>query len=195
MILFWALYKCVNHLVLVLALDIKVDIYYVLLAKSAISTCAHTCSIASHLGILLHHIIVPWWKTHHVYFCNEKWEQETHGPWFAHLSKTALAYLQLLMQHSSSIATATRTQIWPCMKASKVILGSSFDFNLIVLGFNDTSTLMGHFVSSPREREKRDRRDSRRDERERQGRKRNRNESKETEEIKTSPPYPYLLQG
>ena len=27
---------------------------------------------------------------------------------------------------------------------------------LIVLGFNDTSTLVGHFVSSPREREKRD---------------------------------------
>ena len=62
---------------------------------------------------------------------------------------------------------------------------------LIVLGFNDTSTLVGHFVSSPREREKRDRRDSRRDEREGQGRKRNRNESEETEEIKTSPPYPY----
>ena len=36
---------------------------------------------------------------------------------------------------------------------------------LIVLGFNDTSTLVGHFVSSPREREKSDRRDSRRDER------------------------------
>ena len=35
---------------------------------------------------------------------------------------------------------------------------------LIVLGFNDTSTLVDHFVSSPREREKRDRRDSRRDE-------------------------------
>ena len=66
---------------------------------------------------------------------------------------------------------------------------------LIVLGFNDTSTLMGHFVSSPREREKRDRRDSRRDEREGQGRKRNRNESEETEEMKISPPYPYLLQG
>ena len=49
------------------------------------------------------------------------------------------------------------------------------------------STLVGHFVSSPREREKRDRRDSRRDEREGQGRKRNRNESEETEEIKTSP--------
>ena len=65
---------------------------------------------------------------------------------------------------------------------------------LIVLGFNDTSTLVGHFVSSPREREKRDRRDSRRDEREGQGRKKNRNESEEIEEIKTSPPYPYLLQ-
>ena len=68
-------------------------------------------------------------------------------------------------------------------------------FFLIVLGFNDTSTLEGHFVSSPREREKRDRRDSRGDERGGQGRKRNRNESEETEEIKTFPLYPYLLQG
>ena len=65
---------------------------------------------------------------------------------------------------------------------------------LIVLGFNDTSTLEGHFVSSPREREKRDRRESRGDERERQGRKRNRNESEETEEIKTFHLYPYPLQ-
>ena len=65
----------------------------------------------------------------------------------------------------------------------------------IVLGFNDTSTLEGHFVSSPREREKRDRRESRGDEREGQGRKRNRNESEETEEIKTFPLYPYPLQG
>ena len=31
--------------------------------------------------------------------------------------------------------------------------------DFIVLGFNDTSTLEGHFVSSPREREKRDRRE------------------------------------
>ena len=58
---------------------------------------------------------------------------------------------------------------------------------LIVLGFNDTSTLVGHFVSFPREREKRDRRDSRRDEREGQERKRNRNESEETEEINHLP--------
>ena len=35
----------------------------------------------------------------------------------------------------------------------------------IVLGFNDTSTHEGHFVSSPREREKRDRRESRGDKR------------------------------
>ena len=64
-----------------------------------------------------------------------------------------------------------------------------------MLGFNDTSTLVGHFVSSPREREIRDRRDSRRDEREGQGRMRNRSESEETEEIKTFPLHPYLLQG
>ena len=54
---------------------------------------------------------------------------------------------------------------------------------------------MGHFVSSPREREIRDRRDSRGDERDDEGRNRNRNESEETEEIKTFPLYPYLLQG
>ena len=54
---------------------------------------------------------------------------------------------------------------------------------------------MGHFVSSPREREKRNRRDSRRDKREGQGRKRNRNENGETDDIKTFPLYPYLLQG
>ena len=60
---------------------------------------------------------------------------------------------------------------------------------LIVLGFNDTSTLVGHFVSSLREREKRDRRDSRRDEREEQGRKRHRNESeKKNRRNKTIPP-------
>ena len=50
-----------------------------------------------------------------------------------------------------------------------------------MLVFNDMSSLVGHFVLSPREREKRDRRDSRGDKRERQGRKRNRNESEETE--------------
>ena len=43
---------------------------------------------------------------------------------------------------------------------------------------------MGHFVSAPRKREKRDRRDSTGDEREGQGRKKNTNESEETEENK-----------
>ena len=66
-----------------------------------------------------------------------------------------------------------------------------FDTVLIVLGFNDTSTLEDHFVSSPRERERererRDRGDNGGNEREGQGRKRNRNESEETEEIKTFP--------
>ena len=61
-----------------------------------------------------------------------------------------------------------------------------------MLWFNNKSTLVGHFVSSPREREKIDRRGG---EREGQGRKRNRNESEGTEEIKTLPLYPYLLQG
>ena len=79
-------------------------------------------------------------------------------------------------------------------KGPKVVLHVWTGF-LIVLGFNDTSTLEGHFVSSPREREKRDRRESRGDEREGQGRKRNRKESEETEEIKTFPLYPYPLQG
>ena len=56
--------------------------------------------------------------------------------------------------------------------------------DLIVLGFNNTSTLVGHFVSSPREKDKRDRRDSKGDEREGQERKRNRTGSEESEEIK-----------
>ena len=80
-------------------------------------------------------------------------------------------------------------------KKYEIMINKEDFFIVIVLGFNDTSTLVGHFVSSPREREKRDRRDSRRDEREGQGRKRNRNESEDIAEIKTFPLYPYLLQG
>ena len=59
-----------------------------------------------------------------------------------------------------------------------------------MLGFNDTSTLDGHFVSSPRVWEKRVRRDSRGDEREGQGRKKKMNESEDTEEIKHAPSTP-----
>ena len=59
-----------------------------------------------------------------------------------------------------------------------------FFYLIDCVGFNDTSTLVGHFVSSPRKREKRD---ITGDEREGRGRKRNRNESEETEKIKHSP--------
>ena len=55
--------------------------------------------------------------------------------------------------------------------------------NWLCWGVNDTSTLVGHFVSSPLEREDRDRRE---DEREGQGRKKKMNESEETEEIRAS---------
>ena len=68
--------------------------------------------------------------------------------------------------------------------------------DLIVLGFNDMSTIVGHLVTSPREREKRDRRNNRGDEREGQGRKRNKiHVESATEEIKTFPLNAYLLQG
>ena len=81
-----------------------------------------------------------------------------------------------------------------CACRFEALMGAVSEGFFIAMGFNDMLTLVGHFVSSPRERKKRDRRDSRGDEREGQGRKRNRNESEETEEIKTFPQYPYLLQ-
>ena len=95
--------------------------------------------------------------------------------------------------HSHHMTHGALILVWPCKKCPTKH-PSAINW-LIVLGFNDMSTLVGHFVSSPREREKSDRRDSRRDEREGQGRKRNRNESEETGEIKTFPLDPYLLQG
>ena len=94
-----------------------------------------------------------------------------------------------------------------CLTLSALVIWVKFSANiilkyfflifprLIVLGFNDTSTLVGHFVSSPREKEKRDRRDSRGDERERQGRKGEMKEGEGTEGIASFPLYPYLLQG
>ena len=60
---------------------------------------------------------------------------------------------------------------------------------LIVMGFSDTSTLVGHFVSSPRAREKSDRRYSSGIKREGQERKRNRNETKKQKKQKHSPVY------
>ena len=62
-----------------------------------------------------------------------------------------------------------------------------------MLGFNNMSTLMGHFVSSTREREKTDRRDSRGDERKGQGGNKKRIENEETEEIKKKKHFPSTL--
>ena len=58
--------------------------------------------------------------------------------------------------------------------------------SLIALGFNNTSTLVGHFVSSSREREKRDRRISRGDER---GTEEKEEQEWKTEEIKKHSPF------
>ena len=64
-------------------------------------------------------------------------------------------------------------------------MANSVDLDhLIVLGFNDTSTIVVHFVWSPRERDRVEERDG-------QGRNKNRNEGEETEEIKTFPPLPF----
>ena len=63
-----------------------------------------------------------------------------------------------------------------------------------MLGFNDTPTFVGNFVSSPREKEGRDRKDSRGDERDRQGTKKKISEGEETEEIILFLLYSYLLQ-
>ena len=66
-------------------------------------------------------------------------------------------------------AQAALIRRWARISEGKVSdIEAEMLFFFIVLGFNDTSTLVAHFVSSPREREKRDRRDSRRDEREKQ---------------------------
>ena len=67
--------------------------------------------------------------------------------------------------------------------------------HFVELLFNDMSTLVGHFVSSPRGREKRDRRASRGEEKEKLTRmKKTANDSAETEEIITCP-LPHLLQA
>ena len=86
-------------------------------------------------------------------------------------------------QRRNSVAATTLKR-----RCNHMCLLGSHQIKVIVLGFNDTLTLVGYFVSSPREREKRDRSDSRRDEREGQGKKKNRNVSEEPEEIKTFPP-------
>ena len=82
-----------------------------------------------------------------------------------------LMYCQLSAQGKDSnlllpeilIRSYEKLIVSTCLRSSS-LCKTIFQINLeffIVLGFNDTSTLVGHFVSSPRERKKRDRRDSR----------------------------------
>ena len=77
---------------------------------------------------------------------------------------------------------------WRGFKSLASKMRPGIQISLLVLGLNDTSALVGHFVSSPREREKRDRRDSRGDEREGKGKKREMKENEGTEEIITFSP-------
>ena len=107
--------------------------------------------------------------------------------------------LQVLMLQAKQSAGTAKTELPYGGRKTSPRVSQNYNEICVLIdrvgGFYDTSTLVCHFVSSPREEDKRDRRDSRGDEREGQGRKRSRNESEETEEIKTFPLYPYLLQG
>ena len=67
-------------------------------------------------------------------------------------------------------------------------------YELIVLGFTTRQPLWVILCRLP-EKGRRVTEEIVEEMREEQGRKRNRNESEETEEIKTFPLYPYLLQG
>ena len=74
-------------------------------------------------------------------------------------SKTICMKCQILFpgKNKNNISICRLLKILPSVLSVQIM-----DINwLIVLAFNDTSTLMGHFVSSPREREKRDRREMR----------------------------------
>ena len=79
-------------------------------------------------------------------------------PGCAHAQQNVFSIYSVTLKVTSKICSRRHSKFF-----------SYFSVNLIVLGFNDMSTLEGHFVSSPREREKRDRRESRGDEREGQG--------------------------
>ena len=46
-------------------------------------------------------------------------KQETHGPWFAHLSKTAIAYLQMPCNILPTLPQQLVTEIWQCHKKVK----------------------------------------------------------------------------
>ena len=110
-----------------------------------------------------------------IIYAIKKREQKTLTKWLCQLNSFSCWFFPFKM-HTLCLSTVSQCENLIFFYVRK----------LIVFWFNEKSTLVGHFVLSPRAREKRDGRD----ERERQGRKRNRNESEETEEIKISPPLP-----
>ena len=69
--------------------------------------------------------------------------------------------LDLHCLQRQGISTFSKTSVYKCKKNNFLHAEPAPSANLIVLGFNNTSTVVGHFMSCPREREKRDRRDSR----------------------------------
>ena len=92
-----------------------------------------------------------------------------HFDFFLFIRNKILHFMQIVSLGRRKFASRVRSNFLGKTIASLSSTESAHSFRLIVLGLNDTSTLVGHFVSSPREREKRDRRDCRRDEREEQG--------------------------
>ena len=90
-------------------------------------------------------------------------------------------WLTIRSRSGSIIYLGLTLSSWVSAMNLSILEFGHIHFWLTLLGFNITPTLVGHLMSSPREREKRDR--------EGQERKRNRSESGETEEIKTFPFY------
>ena len=83
---------------------------------------------------------------------------------------SSLTLFTLFLRHQTCQFNRVFEQVWIVMQEHLINLKQISLLNL-VLGFNDTLTLVGHFVSSPRDEEKKDRRDSRGDENDGQWRK------------------------
>ena len=91
--------------------------------------------------------------------------------WFEGITPATQSHLKYIYPVNSDFNFLTL--VYTSKRAGTKTVGSGLAFfdsrlptsviqqTLIVLGFNGTSTLVDHFVSSPREREKRDKRDSR----------------------------------
>ena len=103
-------------------------------------------------------------------------------------------WIQIITGTHKCWALMTELNEWEMYIMNVLNINSLKELNmlgwLIVLGFNDTSTLVVILCHLPEKGRK-----EIVEEIKGQGRKRNRNESEETAGIKTFPLYPYLLQG